>query len=282
MVSAVCPQCSILLVEANSSSFPDLGTAVNRAAAIGANGDLQQLRHEQRVLAARRATTATTTTRHRDHRQHRRQRLRHLVPRRLQPRRRRRRHEPRRGRFGARLRETRLERRRQRLQLVLSRSPRGRPTRAAARRAVADVSAVAESEHRRRRLRQLRLERRRQLVRLRRHERLLADHRLCLRPGGNAGSVDYPAKPAVRDTRLRCSTSSAAATEAASRGKRPAAQRRPISAPQGRATTGRPGSARPTESTLSKLQPLLRSGLRRDDFRRPPESPLLKSTGEAS
>jgi len=36
MVSAVCPQCKILLVEANSNSLTDLGTAVNRAATMGA------------------------------------------------------------------------------------------------------------------------------------------------------------------------------------------------------------------------------------------------------
>jgi subtilase family serine protease len=35
MVSAVCPQCKILLVEANSSNFTDLGTAVNTAAQKG-------------------------------------------------------------------------------------------------------------------------------------------------------------------------------------------------------------------------------------------------------
>jgi subtilase family serine protease len=37
MVSAVCPNCHILLVESNSASFVDLGTAVNEAAALGAN-----------------------------------------------------------------------------------------------------------------------------------------------------------------------------------------------------------------------------------------------------
>ena len=37
MVSAVCPNCHILLVEANSNSFSDLGTAVNEAATLGAN-----------------------------------------------------------------------------------------------------------------------------------------------------------------------------------------------------------------------------------------------------
>ncbi|MEV4741444.1 putative Ig domain-containing protein [Streptomyces sp. NPDC049555] len=36
MVSAVCPQCRILLVEANSASMEDLGAAVNRAVAMGA------------------------------------------------------------------------------------------------------------------------------------------------------------------------------------------------------------------------------------------------------
>jgi len=37
MVSAICPTCKILLVEANSNSLTDLGTAVNRAYAMGAS-----------------------------------------------------------------------------------------------------------------------------------------------------------------------------------------------------------------------------------------------------
>jgi len=37
MVSAVCPNCHILLVEATTNSFTNLGTAVNRAATMGAN-----------------------------------------------------------------------------------------------------------------------------------------------------------------------------------------------------------------------------------------------------
>jgi hypothetical protein len=37
MVSAICPNCHILLVEANSASFADLGTAVNTAASLGGN-----------------------------------------------------------------------------------------------------------------------------------------------------------------------------------------------------------------------------------------------------
>jgi subtilase family serine protease len=37
MVSAVCPNCKIVLVEANSPSFDDLGAAVDSAASMGAN-----------------------------------------------------------------------------------------------------------------------------------------------------------------------------------------------------------------------------------------------------
>ena len=37
MVSAICPNCNILLIEANSNGYTDLGTAVNAAAALGAN-----------------------------------------------------------------------------------------------------------------------------------------------------------------------------------------------------------------------------------------------------
>jgi subtilase family serine protease len=37
MVSAICPGCHILLVEASTASFNNLGTAVNEAAALGAN-----------------------------------------------------------------------------------------------------------------------------------------------------------------------------------------------------------------------------------------------------
>jgi subtilase family serine protease len=37
MVSAICPNCHILLVEANDNSFTNLGTAVNEAVTLGAN-----------------------------------------------------------------------------------------------------------------------------------------------------------------------------------------------------------------------------------------------------
>ncbi len=36
MVSAICPHCKILLVEANSATIANLGTAVNQAVAQGA------------------------------------------------------------------------------------------------------------------------------------------------------------------------------------------------------------------------------------------------------
>ena len=36
MVSAICPKCHILLVEANSNGFGDLGTAINEAVTLGA------------------------------------------------------------------------------------------------------------------------------------------------------------------------------------------------------------------------------------------------------
>ncbi len=36
MVSAICPHCHILLVEANSNGFGDLGTAINEAVSLGA------------------------------------------------------------------------------------------------------------------------------------------------------------------------------------------------------------------------------------------------------
>ncbi len=37
MASAICPNCNIVLVEATTAGFPDLGLAVNRAALMGAN-----------------------------------------------------------------------------------------------------------------------------------------------------------------------------------------------------------------------------------------------------
>ena len=44
MASAICPNCHILLVEANSTSFSDLGTAVDEAASLRGRRDLEQLR----------------------------------------------------------------------------------------------------------------------------------------------------------------------------------------------------------------------------------------------
>jgi hypothetical protein len=39
MVSAICPNCHILLVEADSASIPDLGTADNEAAKVRSHRD---------------------------------------------------------------------------------------------------------------------------------------------------------------------------------------------------------------------------------------------------
>ena len=44
MVSAACPQCKILLVEANSPTIGNLGTAVNTAVSHGRDRGLEQLR----------------------------------------------------------------------------------------------------------------------------------------------------------------------------------------------------------------------------------------------
>ncbi len=59
MVSAICPKCHILLVEASSATTTNLGTAVNEAAALGATRDQQQL-WRRRYGATRRRRTTTT------------------------------------------------------------------------------------------------------------------------------------------------------------------------------------------------------------------------------
>ena len=56
MVSAICPHCKILLVEATSNANANLGAAVNTAARAGRQRDLEQLRR-QRVQLGARATT---------------------------------------------------------------------------------------------------------------------------------------------------------------------------------------------------------------------------------
>ena len=45
MISAACPHCHILVVEANQPSLPALGKAEDTAARLGCPGHLQQLRH---------------------------------------------------------------------------------------------------------------------------------------------------------------------------------------------------------------------------------------------
>ena len=60
-VSAICPDCKILVVQAKSASIADLGTAVNTAVEAGRRGrDLQQLRRRRRCPTRRTAPTTTT------------------------------------------------------------------------------------------------------------------------------------------------------------------------------------------------------------------------------
>ena len=144
MVSAVCPNCHILLVEATTNLNTDLYTAVDTAARLGANaicnsyGGAESSSRDQPTTptsttrasrspsssgdngygvsypAASRYVTAVGGT--------------SLTTRRRQPR----------------LDRVRLERRRQRLQRLRGQAGAGRPTPAARRRTVADVSAVAD------------------------------------------------------------------------------------------------------------------------------------------
>ena len=68
-VSATCPSCKILLVEADTPSIFDLGTAVNTAVALGADADLEQLRQPRRVRGrARSFEPLLQASRRRDHR----------------------------------------------------------------------------------------------------------------------------------------------------------------------------------------------------------------------
>ena len=264
MVSAVCPECKILLVEANSNSFTDLGAAVNQAAALGANA-ISNSYGTSSEFRRRRPTSLLQPPGHRGHRQHRRQRLRHTYPasrRTSSPSAARRstrtppraagRSRPGAGRAAAAARS--------------SPSPGGSTTRAAAsgpwptsRRwpirtpASRSTTATARAAETTGTSSAARASRRRSSPRRTRWQET---------PGASTTRRSFPTHDPARS-----STSPAATTEAASKGKRPAAQRRPISAPQGRATTGRPGSARPTEPTLSKLQHLSSSS---PSFRAPP------------
>ena len=88
MVSAVCPECKILLVEANSNSFTDLGAAVNQAAALGANAISNSYGTSSEFSSEKAYEAYYNHPQHRGHRQQRRQRLRHIVSGRLEIRRR--------------------------------------------------------------------------------------------------------------------------------------------------------------------------------------------------
>ncbi len=61
MVSAICPNCNIALVEASSSSLSALGTAENEATKLGAN-EIPTATREASREATRRTTPSTTTT----------------------------------------------------------------------------------------------------------------------------------------------------------------------------------------------------------------------------
>ena len=67
MVSAICPNCKILLVEATTNSFANLAAAVNQAASLGAHGHQQQLR--RRGIRQRDLRIQLQPPGHRDHRE---------------------------------------------------------------------------------------------------------------------------------------------------------------------------------------------------------------------
>jgi subtilase family serine protease len=62
MVSALCPQCHLLLVEATSASIPDLGTAVNTAARLGATAISNSYGGSESSCQVRSCTSRHTTS----------------------------------------------------------------------------------------------------------------------------------------------------------------------------------------------------------------------------
>ena len=62
MVSALCPNCHILLVEATTASIGDLGAAVNEAVALGANVVSNSYGGDELERRTRSSTRSTTTT----------------------------------------------------------------------------------------------------------------------------------------------------------------------------------------------------------------------------
>ena len=63
MVSAICPLCHIILVEASSASTADLGTGVNAAVSAGRQVRVEQLRRLRVVVGQLTSDTRSTTTR---------------------------------------------------------------------------------------------------------------------------------------------------------------------------------------------------------------------------
>ena len=144
MVSAVCPQCHILLVEANSSSMDDLGAAVNTAVTPRRQVRLQQLRR-RRVLRRQPVRQPVLQPPGRGHHGQRGRRgLRRGVPGRLAVRHRGRRHLADQGLQQPRLDRVGLVRHAARAARPMTPSRAGRRTAAAPTATVADVSAVAD------------------------------------------------------------------------------------------------------------------------------------------
>ncbi len=61
MAHAICQSCHVMLVEANNTSFADLGAAVDAAVSAGRDGG-QQLLRRRRGIRRTRCTTPRTTT----------------------------------------------------------------------------------------------------------------------------------------------------------------------------------------------------------------------------
>ena len=207
MVSAICPNCHILLVEANSPTTANLGTAVNTAVALGAMAvsnsyggsesssetsyDTSYYNHPGVAIVASSGDSGYTRR----------------VPGRLAVRDGRRRHRPVTGEQRARLDGVRL----------VDVLERGRGERLLGLRGEAVVPErhrlLAAHDrrrlrgrrpgHRRRRLRLVRLGR---LDGLRRHERRVADHRRDVRAGQRAGAERVPELVPVRQSRARSTT----------------------------------------------------------------------------
>ena len=183
MVSALCPNCHILLVEATNSFFSNLGRGREPRRDHGRRRDQQQLRHDRPTGHRRLRLALLRPPGHPDHRELRRLRLRTrvsgVVPER---------HRGRRNDTDANDQQRHAQRRprprgaaRAAGAASARASRRGKPTRAAPTARSSDVSAVADPATRRVGVQH---ERRRHMVGRRRDERVGADRRRVLRTRG--------------------------------------------------------------------------------------------------